>query len=307
MALTIITCVYNGEAHVDSYWREIQTLGPLVENVIVINDGSTDRTLNKLHRIRSEKIKIYSVQNSGPSYARNFGLNVATTPYVLFLDIDDKLLVDGLSTLKQIITDNDNVDFAIGSVRYTKNNGQLTFALSIISFFRRIRFLFIKNSISHKIFYNNYFITPGCIIFKTAFIKRFSFDPDLRLGEDWELFTRILNEGNFRLISYNVLDYRISSNSLSFTASNNKLNFDLISKKLTLSFIKYYPNLDANNYKNSIELNFNLFKIKQSIKRSPLFTITKLHIQLIKRNPKKSISIGVNFIKLFILKISPFV
>lgn len=68
-----------------------QTLIP--KQIILIDDASDDDTLNVLYQIKRRYIDIISVitleKNCGPSAARNIGWDLATQPYIAFLDADD--------------------------------------------------------------------------------------------------------------------------------------------------------------------------------------------------------------------------
>ncbi len=59
--------------------------------VIAINDGSTDNTLDVLERYANadSRVKVYNQENSGPSAARNAGLDAAMGEYIAFVDSDD--------------------------------------------------------------------------------------------------------------------------------------------------------------------------------------------------------------------------
>jgi teichuronic acid biosynthesis glycosyltransferase TuaG len=64
------------------------------EVILVVDDGSTDQTLSRLREISASfepsRIKVLEIgENRGPSVARNTGWNVATQPYLTFLDADD--------------------------------------------------------------------------------------------------------------------------------------------------------------------------------------------------------------------------
>ena len=56
--------------------------------IIVVDDGSTDETCEKL-RPYQDKIKYVYVKNGGAAYARNVGMKIARGKYIAFLDSDD--------------------------------------------------------------------------------------------------------------------------------------------------------------------------------------------------------------------------
>lgn len=81
-------------------WNAEQFIGDAIESalaqdyrrieVIVVDDGSTDRSLDVVRRF-GQKIETRSVPNNGASAARNLGLSVARGEFVQFLDADDRL------------------------------------------------------------------------------------------------------------------------------------------------------------------------------------------------------------------------
>ena len=74
--------------------------------IIVVNDGSTDKSLNVLSEFDDSRIKIYNIPNSGVSSARNFGIGKSKYEWVAFLDADDLWSGNYLSEVYQIIVKN---------------------------------------------------------------------------------------------------------------------------------------------------------------------------------------------------------
>ena len=114
MKFSIIIPVYN----VEKYLRECldsainQTfLGDY--EVVCINDGSTDSSLEILYEYaeKSSKIKVFSQANSGLAHARNEGLKMSKGEYVIFLDSDDYISKDMLQVLSKRITNEDFIVF----------------------------------------------------------------------------------------------------------------------------------------------------------------------------------------------------
>lgn len=105
MKLSIIIPVCNVEQYIgpclDSIYR--QGLHEEEFEVIVVNDGSTDKSMNIVAEIDNQHHNIYVIQqeNAGPSVSRNAGMEKAVGEYVLFVDSDDLLMDNGLSLLLQ--------------------------------------------------------------------------------------------------------------------------------------------------------------------------------------------------------------
>ena len=91
--LSIIIPVYNAEQYIkpclDSILQNSKESLSKTE-IIVINDGSTDKTLKILESYNQHKnIKIHTIKNQGVSAARNLGISLAKGEWVTFIDADD--------------------------------------------------------------------------------------------------------------------------------------------------------------------------------------------------------------------------
>ncbi|MDO5848327.1 MAG: glycosyltransferase [Methanobrevibacter sp.] len=90
--LSLILCVYNGEKYVDEAISS--ALDQSLEDIelIIVNDGSTDKTLDIINSyLIDPRIKIINQKNKGLGAARNVGMNHASGEYIGFLDADDWL------------------------------------------------------------------------------------------------------------------------------------------------------------------------------------------------------------------------
>jgi glycosyltransferase involved in cell wall biosynthesis len=97
--ISIIMPCYNAEAFI---LRGIRSaLGQTYKNIelIVIDDGSKDNSLQLINGIYDEKITVMSQTNRGVCAARNRGLSLATGKYIAFLDADDEWRPDCLEKL----------------------------------------------------------------------------------------------------------------------------------------------------------------------------------------------------------------
>lgn len=91
--VSVIIPVYNVEKYLDDCLENVvnQTLQDI--EIICVNDGSTDNSLEVLQKYESEdaRIKIINKENGGLSSARNAGIREAKGEYILFLDSDDMI------------------------------------------------------------------------------------------------------------------------------------------------------------------------------------------------------------------------
>ena len=103
--LSIIIPVCNVEQYIGPCLESIYRQGIQDDDfeVIVVNDGSTDRSMTVVEDVmsRHHHISIIDQDHAGPSVCRNAGMEKATGEYVLFVDSDDLLMDNGLSILLQ--------------------------------------------------------------------------------------------------------------------------------------------------------------------------------------------------------------
>lgn len=99
--ISVIVPVYNGQSYltdcIDSI--EKQTYDNL--EVIIINDGSTDRTAEVCDRLQTvyDNVHVLNMDDKGVSAARNAGIEISSGEFVTFVDADDRLCPEMLSTL----------------------------------------------------------------------------------------------------------------------------------------------------------------------------------------------------------------
>jgi len=99
--VSIIIPVYNREHILSNCLKSVLNQDYKNIEIIIIDDGSTDKsyTIVKNYQQESEKISAYHIENGGASKARNFGLSKAKGEYICFIDSDDIVSIDYISTL----------------------------------------------------------------------------------------------------------------------------------------------------------------------------------------------------------------
>lgn len=93
MLVSVIIPAFNVDSYIVETIESILNQTYREIEIIVINDGSTDNTLDKLEYLSNQhsNIKLFSRNNSGLSSTRNFGMKKSVGDYIIFLDGDDLL------------------------------------------------------------------------------------------------------------------------------------------------------------------------------------------------------------------------
>ena len=86
--------------------------------IVCVNDGSTDNSLNvlKKYAIKDARIKILDIPHGGPGKARNLGIENSSGNYLMFCDSDDEFVPEACEKLHHALT-NDNCDIAMCSTK----------------------------------------------------------------------------------------------------------------------------------------------------------------------------------------------
>jgi glycosyltransferase involved in cell wall biosynthesis len=115
---------YNKEEFIERALSSVILQAYRFDEILIINDGSSLRSLKKLKVIVSSlnyNIKIINIKNRGVSYARNLGFEQSRNNFVCFLDADDELLPGYLKTLNDFISCNPRKAlYGLGYFEYDK-------------------------------------------------------------------------------------------------------------------------------------------------------------------------------------------
>lgn len=162
-------------------------------HVVLVDDGSTDPgTLAALDRLPAG-VRVHRQANAGVVAARNAGIALADTPYLLVLDADDRLRPRALTALREPLDADGRLGFAYGITRFFGLwEGEMT----------------MPPYDAYKLLYRH---TIGA----TALMRRElvdavgGFDPEFRGYEDWEFWLHALREGwRGRRVEEVTLEYR---------------------------------------------------------------------------------------------------
>lgn len=102
--ISVILPVFNGEKYIRKAIESVLNQTFTNFELIIVNDGSTDDSLNIINEFRDNRIKFINQVNQGLGASRNKALKIASGVYIMFLDSDDFFTSDALEVAHGEIT-----------------------------------------------------------------------------------------------------------------------------------------------------------------------------------------------------------
>ena len=177
--------------------------------LLVINDGSTDHTLDVLSQFDDQRIKVFTQVNQGVAVARNTGLKQARGEYIAFLDSDDLWVPTKLGKQILVFAESSNL---LGLV-YTKHRGFTEDPSH--SFSMDVDASIGYQNPYHRLLIMDYVPTLTVMIRASIITDIGYFSEDLSGTEDWDYWIRIAKSYSLERLNEELALYRISPNSLS--------------------------------------------------------------------------------------------
>ena len=232
-SVSVVIAFYNGSRWIERALESVQNQTIPPNEVIVVNDGSSEDELGFLVGLQQRfNFQILNQENSGQSAARNLGVSKATSDYICLLDQDDYYLPKHNQILLETADFEDpKFGFSYGDLWRSNEAGQILSHSSI-----NVKIKHPHTSLNTLVGKNMFIVPSATLISRTAFLAVGGFDPELRGFEDDDLFLRFFLAGySNRFTSEAVTVWTINTSSTSFTESMARSRF-IYFKKLLKTF-----------------------------------------------------------------------
>ena len=274
--VSVIVPCYNSENSIFNCLNSLFTQTYKNIEIIVVNDESTDNSLQILNNLKKDhnNLIVFTQKNSGPGFARNRGIEMASGEYVMFVDSDDYVDLCMIEKLVNIIEKN-NVDVVRCSYKMVYPSGKL----------KSFNFNRSSQKISNKILLEEWLLESvlwntvwGQLIRKDKLVDLW-FDTDKRIGEDLLFNVKLYSKiKNIYFFNEELYYYTYSPNGI--TKQMSVLN---IKRNLTDVIDNYFILYDF----------FQLLKNKQKIVNRCVRAVISYELQLLYLSRKE-----FDFIKL---------
>jgi glycosyltransferase involved in cell wall biosynthesis len=222
MSISLIIPAYNASRFLAETVASVRAQSYSDWELIVVNDGSSDDTLDIACSFAAadSRIRVVDQAQMGLSGARNAGLRNTNpaTEFIIFLDSDDLLESDAIFLLVDAVRRDPSAVAAHGNARYIDARSQPLSEPSLPPLTGQRSYL-ANGAITDlapvcptnfdSLALHNWITTPGTVIIRrNEMAKAGEFDGGLSPCEDWEMWLRLARSGHFAFVNQVVLAYR---------------------------------------------------------------------------------------------------
>ena len=205
--ISVVIAAYNAEATILETLQSLRQQTFTDFEIIVINDGSSDRTLDVLGSIDDQRLKIFSDQNVGLSVARNRGIARAEGEFIAFLDADDLWSADKLERQLAALEQHPQAGVAYSWTSFIDEQGQFLYVQPPVYF---------EGNVYSQLLLENFLACGSVPLIRRQAIESVGgFVPGLASSEDWEYWLRLARQWSFVLVPQHQVFYRQRFGSLS--------------------------------------------------------------------------------------------
>ncbi len=234
-AVSVVISCYNAQSTIIAAMDSLIDQSLRQIEIIVIDDASTDNTLDILNQYASKDARITILTNQvnrGLSYSLNRGIDATKSDIIARMDADDVSHLNRLKKQYDYMIAHPDIDILGSGVRYKDEQGHHIKDQILPSNHEEIiKRLFKKTLVFH----------PTIMIKKSVYQQYGNYDENLRWAEDSDLWYRIYDKVCFHNLPETLLDYTLKSNlNKKIVLNNLRVKWINLSKRgMVLSFLPY--------------------------------------------------------------------
>ena len=234
--ISIVIPLYNKEKQIGNTLNSVFNQTFQNFEIVIINDGSTDSSVDVVEQINDNRIRLINQENQGVSVARNCGITEAIFNYVAFLDADDEWKPQYLETQVKLIKNYSKCQVFACAYDFKKGEKSLPLILN--------KMPFEKDGIL-----SNYFDVASCshppicsiniVVEKQAIVSIGGFPISMTNGEDLLTWARLACKYKIAYSLKSLATYNLKPTSGYDEIPKNIPYPDLVGEKLKILYEEY--------------------------------------------------------------------
>jgi len=183
---SVIIPLYNKENFIEATLTSALNQTFTDFEIIIINDGSTDKSKEKVLQFTDDRIQLFTTENQGVSVARNFGIEKASGEMIAFLDADDFWYPKHLENMASLIAKFPDEKVFSSAIEVETKNKIFKATYSIPNHHEIININFFEGSHDQGAIF-----TSSAVFERSVFETVGFFEPNLKTDEDTDLWIRV--------------------------------------------------------------------------------------------------------------------
>lgn len=216
--VSVMLCAYNAEKYIHETIESVLNQTYTNFEFIIIDDGSTDNTVDTIKRYRDKRIRIFRGRHNY-IHSLNLGMRNCRGEYIARIDADDRMKPERLEKQIQIMKDHPDIAACFSwAEKFGASDG--------------IHGFNVKGKVKNSYFWllTGNFLTHPTVMLRKSFMKEHHlYYKNYPYAEDYKLWTDIARIGdNIYVIPEPLTEYRISTTQVSYIHNEEQKNTRLI-------------------------------------------------------------------------------
>jgi glycosyltransferase involved in cell wall biosynthesis len=204
--ITVLMPAYNAAAYIAEAIQSVIDQTFTNFELLIVNDGSTDKTLQIINDFKDERMRVISQPNAGVSGALNAGLKHAKAAYIARFDADDVCYPQRLKKQFNFLQTNPDYVMVGSDADYILDNGDLLYRFHCIGS--------THHQIMDKLYFYCPFLHPTVMYRKDVICNAGGYPLLAHNFEDYLLWTKVAGLGKFYNIPEPLIKYRLNASSV---------------------------------------------------------------------------------------------
>ncbi len=273
--ITVLIPCYNAGKYIRAAINSIINQSYQNLEILILDDGSVDNSreiIKEYSAIDPRIVAVYNESNMGLIRTLNKGVQLATGTFIARMDADDISDLNRIETLFNGFRQNPDIDVISAGYYYLSVKGHI------------LRRAFPKATMSKALHFVSFFCTPvnhPCVMVKADVFKSNAFNENFLHSEDYELFSRLLEEGyHFMNLNKPLYYLRVNPESVSHRFEQIQISTHM---RISVATIENYFDKRFEFFLHKVMVNRIGFDVSFQLLKTAMTTLDQLREDFIRK------------------------